>query len=64
MGLDDKASNKAEDLKGKAKEGTGKATGNERLEGEGKGDQASASVKDAGEKVKDAGKNVKDAFKK
>ncbi|MGZ5399206.1 MAG: CsbD family protein [Nocardioides sp.] len=64
MGLDDKTSNKAEDLKGRAKEGTGKATGNERLEGEGKGDQASASFKDAGEKVKDAGKNVKDAFKK
>lgn len=64
MGLDDKASNKAEDLKGRAKEGAGKATGNERLEGEGKGDQASASIKDAGEKVKDAGKNVKDAFKK
>lgn len=64
MGLDDKASNKGEDLKGKTKEATGKATGNERLEGEGKGDQASASVKGAGEKVKDAGKDVKDAFKK
>lgn len=64
MGLDDKASNKGEDLKGKAKEVTGKATGNERLEGEGKGDQASASVKDAGEKAKDAAKDVKDAFKK
>ena len=57
MGLDDKASNKGEDLKGKAKEATGKATGNERLEGEGKGDQRSASGKDA------AG-DVKDAFKK
>lgn len=64
MGLDDKASNKGEDLKGKAKEATGKATGNERLEGEGKGDQASASVKDAGEKAKDAAGDVKDAFKK
>lgn len=64
MGLDDKASNKGEDLKGKAKVATGKATGNERLEGEGKGDQASASVKDAGEKAKDAAGDVKDAFKK
>ncbi len=64
MGLDDKASNKGEDLKGKTKEATGKATGNERLEGEGKGDQASASVKDAGEKAKGAAKDVKDAFKK
>ncbi len=64
MGLDDKASNKGEDLKGKAKETTGQATGNERLEGEGKGDQASASVKSAGEKAKDAASDVKDAFKK
>jgi uncharacterized protein YjbJ (UPF0337 family) len=64
MGMDDKASHKGEDLKGKAKETTGKATGNERLEGEGKGDQASASVKSAGEKAKDAASDVKDAFKK
>jgi len=64
MGMDDKASHKGEDLKGKAKETTGKATGNERLEGEGKGDQASASVKSAGEKTKDAAQDVKDAFKK
>ena len=64
MGLGDKISNKKEDLGGKAKEGTGKATGDERLEGEGKGDQASASAKDGVEKVKDAGKDVKDAFKK
>ena len=43
MGLDDKISNKAEDLKGKAKEHTGSATGNESLEAEGKGDQAKSS---------------------
>jgi uncharacterized protein YjbJ (UPF0337 family) len=64
MGLDDKISNQAEDLKGKAKEGAGKATDDEQLEGEGKGDQASASLKDGVEKVKDAGKDVKDAFTK
>ena len=64
MGMDDKAAHKAEDLKGKTKEATGKATGNERLEGEGKGDQASASVKSAGDKAKDAASDVKDAFKK
>ena len=57
MGLDDKLSNSGEDLKGKAKEATGKATGNERLEAEGKGDQAKADVKQAGEKVKDAFKH-------
>jgi len=64
MGMDDKASHQGEDLKGKAKEATGKATGNERLEGEGKGDQASASIKSAGEKAKGAAGDVKDAFKK
>ncbi len=64
MGLGDKASNKREDLGGKAKEGTGKAVGDESLEAEGKNDQASASLKDGAEKVKDAGKDVKDAFKK
>ncbi|HYH34595.1 MAG TPA: CsbD family protein [Nocardioides sp.] len=64
MGMDDKASHKGEDLKGKAKEATGKATGDERLEGEGKGDQTSASIKSAGDKAKDAAGDVKDAFKK
>jgi len=64
MGMDDQASHKAEDLKGKAKEGAGKATDNPRLEGEGKGDQASASVKSAGDKAKGAAEDVKDAFKK
>ena len=64
MGMDDKAAHQGQDLKGKAKEATGKATGNRRLEGEGKGDQASASAKKAGEKAKDAAKDAKDAFKK
>ncbi len=64
MGLDDKISNKTEDAKGKGKEAAGRATDNPRLEGEGKGDQASASMKGAGEKAKDAAKDVKDAFKK
>lgn len=57
MSASNKAKNTAEDLKGKAKEATGKATGNDKLVAEGKGDQAKASVKKAGE-------NVKDAFKK
>lgn len=54
MGLDDKIKNAAEDLSGKAKEATGKATDNERLEAEGKVDQSSANFKKAGENVKDA----------
>lgn len=64
MGLGDKISNKAEDLKGQTKETTGKATGNEQLEAEGKGDQASASIKDGIEKVKDAAKDLKDGLTK
>jgi uncharacterized protein YjbJ (UPF0337 family) len=54
MGLDDKANNKAEELKGQAKETVGKAIGNEQLEAEGKGDKVSGNLKQAGEKVKDA----------
>ncbi len=53
MGLDDKISNKGEELKGQAKETTGKATDDEQLEAEGKGDQAGANLKQAGEKIKD-----------
>ena len=57
MGAEDKIKNATEDVKGKAKEATGKATDNERLEAEGKGDQAKADLKNAGEKVKDAFKH-------
>ena len=57
MGLEDKVSNASEDAAGKLKEGAGKATDDEKLEAEGKGDQAGASVKKAGEKVKDAFKS-------
>lgn len=50
----DKFENAAEKLGGKAKEATGKATDNERLEAEGKGDQTKANLKQAGENIKDA----------
>ena len=62
MGLGDKISNKAEDLKGQGKETVGDATGNDDLKAEGKGDQASAKVKDAVEDVKDAAKKLKDGL--
>ena len=39
MGLGDKIRNAGEEATGKVKEATGKATGNETLEAEGKGDQ-------------------------
>jgi uncharacterized protein YjbJ (UPF0337 family) len=49
----DKMKNKAEELTGQGKEAAGKATDNPNLEAEGKGDQASGNLKQAGEKVKD-----------
>jgi uncharacterized protein YjbJ (UPF0337 family) len=55
----DKAKNKGQELKGKAKEAAGKTVGNERLEAEGAADQTGADVKQAGEKIKDAGKSLK-----
>ena len=64
MGIDDKAENKGQDLKGRAKEAAGSITGDEDMKAEGRGDQAESSVKQAGEKVKDAVGDVKDAFKK
>lgn len=64
MGAEDKASNSFKNSKGKVKETAGKLTDNERLESEGKGDQAEASIKDGVEHLKDAAGNVKDAFKK
>ncbi|MGI8814463.1 MAG: CsbD family protein [Pseudonocardia sp.] len=57
MGLGDKISNKSEELKGEAKETTGKATGDEELEAEGHADQAKGNVKQTGEKIKDVFKS-------
>jgi uncharacterized protein YjbJ (UPF0337 family) len=54
MGFDDKVDNKSEELGGKVKEGVGRATGDEELEAQGKGDQAKSNLKQAGEKIKDA----------
>ncbi|GAA3191174.1 hypothetical protein GCM10010486_70210 [Nonomuraea roseoviolacea subsp. carminata] len=64
MGTDDKISNKAEELKGRAKENIGDLTDDEDLQAEGRADQAEGGLKQAGEKVKDAAGKVKDAFKK
>jgi uncharacterized protein YjbJ (UPF0337 family) len=59
MGLGDKIKNAGEEAAGKVKETTGRTTGNHSLEAEGRADQASANIKQAGEKAKDA---VKDAL--
>jgi len=57
MSATDKAKNSIEDMAGKAKEAVGKVTGDHSTEAEGRKDQASADLKNAGEKVKDAFKH-------
>ncbi|SDH07842.1 CsbD-like [Lentzea fradiae] len=54
MGADEKFSNKAEELKGRAKEAVGDATDNEQWQAEGRAERAKGALKQAGEKVKDA----------
>jgi len=54
MGMEDKLGNKAEEIKGGAKEHLGSATNDEEMEQEGKNDQTKSDFKQAGEKVKDA----------
>ena len=54
MAIENKAHNKIDELGGKLKEVVGKFTGDESAENEGKFDQITANLKDAGEKVKDA----------
>jgi uncharacterized protein YjbJ (UPF0337 family) len=54
MGIDDKADNKAEELKGKVKEKIGDATDDKDLQAKGRAQEAKGSLKLAGEKVKDA----------
>ncbi len=57
MSSEDKLSNKAQELKGKVKEGAGDATDDQSLENEGRADQSKSNLKQAGEKVKDAFKS-------
>ncbi|GGN19159.1 hypothetical protein GCM10010109_32580 [Actinoplanes campanulatus] len=54
MGLDDKIENKTQEAAGKAKQNVGEATDDKDLQAEGKGDQRSSNLKQAGEKIKDA----------
>ncbi|MEU5387910.1 CsbD family protein, partial [Kitasatospora cineracea] len=49
-----KAENTGEKIKGAVKKNVGKAVGNERLEAEGRTEQAKGDLKQAGENVKDA----------
>lgn len=60
MGIEDKIGNKAEELKGRAKEAAGAASGDDDLRNEGKADQASSAVKKTVENVKDKANEVVD----
>ncbi len=66
MSIFDKVKDKAEQLIGEAKEKIGQMTGNESLENEGKRDQLSGEVKEAGHDLRDkaagAVDDVKDKF--
>ncbi|MDY6051042.1 MAG: CsbD family protein [Rothia sp. (in: high G+C Gram-positive bacteria)] len=75
MATEDKFENGLDNLAGKAKEAGGKLTGNDRLESEGKTDQAKAEAKDKVDEVKQvlsdgidkakgAINGIKDSFKK
>ncbi|QRP47667.1 CsbD family protein [Amycolatopsis sp. FDAARGOS 1241] len=58
--MNDKAENKAEELKGRAKEAAGNATDNEQWQAEGKAEQGKSNLKQAADKVKDAIKGASD----
>ena len=60
MGLEEKARNSAETVRGKAKDVVGRATGDRDLETEGKAEQVVGHLKQAGEKVKDAARSAVD----
>ena len=49
--------------KGKAKEMVGKATGNERMQAEGKTDQAKGDVREVTEKARDKAAGARDALR-
>lgn len=60
MSFIDKAKHKAEEVVGEVKEKVGELTGNDRLKAEGRKDQASGNVKQAGDSAKDAASNLGD----
>lgn len=64
MGFVDKLRNKFKMGRGRAKQETGRATGDPYLEAKGKGERVDGAARQVGEQVKDAGKNTRDAFKR
>lgn len=61
MATDDKISNTADQLAGKAKNVAGDLSDNPDLQADGKADQATASAKQVGEKVKDTAADLADS---
>ncbi|MFJ3582034.1 CsbD family protein [Streptomyces sp. NPDC090127] len=57
MSGEEKMKAKGEQAKGKLKEATGRTTGDERLEAEGRADQAKGDARQAKEKAKDTFKH-------
>jgi uncharacterized protein YjbJ (UPF0337 family) len=49
-----KFSNKVQELRGRVKRNTGEVTGDRHLQAEGRTDEVTSNLKQAGEKVKDA----------
>ncbi|MEE6257236.1 CsbD family protein [Plantactinospora sonchi] len=60
--MTDKIRHKVEEVTGLAKEKTGDATDNERLQAEGATEQTEANVKQAGDHVADAARDARDAL--
>jgi uncharacterized protein YjbJ (UPF0337 family) len=54
MATEDKAANKAKEVKGRVKEIAGDATDDDRLKAKGRAERAKGNLRQAGEKVKDA----------
>ena len=63
MGIEDKADAKKDQVSCKAKEAAGKATGDSKAQGEGKGQDLQGKVKDTTEQVKDTAGDLKDKAK-
>jgi uncharacterized protein YjbJ (UPF0337 family) len=61
--MTDRLTNKATELKGKAKAGIGKATDDHQLRAEGKADQVKAKTERVATDVRNAARNAKDAVK-
>lgn len=63
MSNEEKAQSKAEKAKGKLKETTGKATGNESLEEEGRAEQTKGTLREGKEDLKDTARGAAEGLR-